>query len=126
MLFSRMSRSAASGWSRAVGVEGGELFVVGVEGGDLRGDGRGGVVLELGVVLVEADGGAVGGIEVEELVEILVGEGVEGLRGAVGRDALRMRGESGGEGQGKRGEQEGGEAELEGHGIEDSGYESSL
>ena len=48
-----------------------------------------GDVLELRVVLVQAGGGALRGIELEEdLLEVLVGEIVEGLGGAVGADAL--------------------------------------
>ena len=83
------------------GVEGGwvdgfDFFLVVVEGGDLFLDVGGGVVLELGVVLVEADGGADGGGEVEvDVGEVLVGDEVEGLEGAVGGDALRLG--SGGE-----------------------------
>ncbi len=71
------------------GVDGFDLLLVVVEGGDLFLDGGGGVVFELGVVLVEADGGAGGGGEVEvDVGEVLVGEEVEGLDGAVGGEVL--------------------------------------
>ena len=71
------------------GVDGFDFLFVDVEGGDLFLDVRGGVVLELGVVLMEAGGGSGGGGEVEvDVGEVLVGEEVEGLEGAVGGEAL--------------------------------------
>ena len=89
MLLRRMLWSAAMEASRAGGVDGLELLLVGVKGGDLLLDVRGGVVLELGVVLVEAGLGAGGGGEVEvDVGEVLVGDEAEGLDGAVGGEVL--------------------------------------
>ena len=60
-----------------------------MEGGDFFLDGGGGVVFELGVVLVVAYGGSGGGGVVEvDVGEVLVGEEGEGLDGSVGADAL--------------------------------------
>ncbi len=77
------------------GLDGGDLPLPVVEGGGFLCDIRGGVILELRVVLVETGGGAGGGLEVEvDLVEVLVGEEVEGLGGAIGGGALGGGGES--------------------------------
>ena len=74
------------------GVDGEELLLVGVEGGDLLLDVGGGVVLELGVVLMQASLRADGGGEVEvDVGEELVGDEVEGLGCAVGGEALGGR-----------------------------------
>ncbi len=84
-------RGVEGGW-----VDGFYFFFVGVEGGDLFLDVCGGVVLELVVVLVETVLGADGGGEVEvDFGEVLVGDEIEGLHGAVGGDVLRLG--SGGE-----------------------------
>ncbi len=75
------------------GVDGFDFFLVGVECGDLLLDIRSRVVFELGVVLMEACRGAGGGGEVEvDVREILVGEEVEGLEGAVGGEVLGVCG----------------------------------
>ena len=77
-------RGVEGGW-----VDGFYFLFVGVEGGDFFLDVGGGVVLELVVVLVEAVLGADGGGEVEvDFGEVLVGEEVEGLDGAVGGEVL--------------------------------------
>ncbi len=77
------------GCVEGAGVDCLNLLLVGVEGGDLFLNAGGGVVLELGVVLMEARGGAVGGAEVEvDVGEVLVGEEVEGLDAAVGGEVL--------------------------------------
>ena len=60
-----------------------------MEGGDFALDIGGGVVLELGVVLMETGAGAGGGGEVEvDVGEVLAGEEGEGLNAAVGREVL--------------------------------------
>jgi hypothetical protein len=83
------------------GVDGGELLVDGVQPGDLGSGGGGAVVFELGVVLVEAGGGSGGGVEAKVVLEVLPGEEVEGLRGAVGGETLGAggRGDEGGDGE---------------------------
>ena len=87
------------------GIDGGELFVVLVQHGNLRGDRGGGVVFEVGVVLVQAERGGGGRVGFEPIVEVLVGEEVKGLRGAVGGEMLGGCG--GGDGCEKEREEEG-------------------
>ena len=90
------------------GVDGFDLLFVGVEGGDFFLDAGGGVVLELGVVLVQTILCADGWGEVEvDVGEVLVGEEAEGLDGTVGGEALGLGG--GGE---QECSEEGGEGEL--------------
>ncbi len=81
---------AGDGGVEGAGVDGFDLLLVDVECGDLLLDVCGGVVFELGVVLVEAVGCPGGGREVEvDVGEVLVGEEVEGLDATVGGEALR-------------------------------------
>ena len=92
MLFSRISRSAATLASSALGSIASTFFSYSCSAAISFWMPGGGVVLKLRVVLVQPGAGARRRREVKvDVAEVLVGDEVEGLRRAVGGDVLGRR-----------------------------------